>query len=212
VHPDRLWWLSHGPESLHVLESLHDHGSFEKEKHKEVEQGVVPVLVQEPQQRAKELEDEEGSDDVLLVEVQEIWDRDVHLVIAPNQVSATFLLLLHDALRVLIKLNGLLHRIRDSLEYLFVIAPDHSFFHNFQAVNCLKLAWRYLNTLAEPGHDQGFDGLLLLVLELDPNICALLNIANFGIGEKHIDVGTPKIDEEEKRVESDGQHEAEHRD
>jgi hypothetical protein len=69
VHPDWLSWLSHGSKSFHVLQSLHYYCSFEKEEHEEVEQTVVPVLIKEPQQSAKELKHEKWSNYMLFVQI-----------------------------------------------------------------------------------------------------------------------------------------------
>jgi len=69
VNPNGLWRLPHGSQSLHVLQSLHNDGSLEEKEHSEVEQAIIPVLVEEPEKRAKQLEYEEWGDHMLLVEV-----------------------------------------------------------------------------------------------------------------------------------------------
>lgn len=133
---------------------------------------------------------------MLFVQIEEIWNRDVHFVVAPNQVGSGLLLFLLDSLGVLVELNSLLDWVRDCLEYFFLVAPQHSFFHNFKAVHSLEFAWSDLHRHAQLWNNHGFYSLLLFVLKSDPNICGILYIINFGVSEKYVQVSTPKIHKE----------------
>lgn len=74
---------------------------------------------------------------MFLVQIQEVWNWDVHLVVSPNQVGSALLFLFLDSLSSLVKLNGLLDRVRDALEYFPLVAPEHTLLHDFEAVNSL---------------------------------------------------------------------------
>lgn len=74
---------------------------------------------------------------MLLIKVQEIWNWDVHLIVAPNKVSSGLFFFFLDALSILIKLYGFLYGVRDGLEYFFLVGPEHSLFHDFEAVDGL---------------------------------------------------------------------------
>lgn len=100
---------------------------------------------------------------MLFVQVQEVWDRDVHLIVAPNKGSPTLLLLLLDSFRVLVVFNGLLCGVRDTLKNLLVVAPNHALFHVLEGENCLELPRSYLYGLANFRHNHGLHCLLLFI-------------------------------------------------
>lgn len=54
--------------------------AFEYNKHEEREERVIPILVQTPQSHAKDLEDEEWRDGMLLKEFLEPGDWDIEAV------------------------------------------------------------------------------------------------------------------------------------
>ena len=60
---------------------------------------------------------------MLLIEVHESWDRDVHLVAAPDQVGLAHLLRIGEALRRLVVLYLLVDWVRNGLECLLIIVP-----------------------------------------------------------------------------------------
>jgi hypothetical protein len=150
---------------------------------------------------------------VLLVKVQKLWNRNVHFVVAPDQIGFAFFFLVLDAFCLLVVFNGFLDRIRDSLEDSQLIAPEHSFLHDFNAVYCLQIAWSNLHGGAQKWHDVLLHGVLLFVFNFDPDISAVLNIRiiwELRKGKEHVDVSVPKVDEEHQRVHCDRQHDGEH--
>jgi hypothetical protein len=62
---------------------LHDHCALEYKQHAECEQAIVPVLIEKPESTAEYLEHEERSYKVLFVDIEELWNRDVNLVLSP---------------------------------------------------------------------------------------------------------------------------------
>ena len=71
---------THGSQTLEILHALKHDSSFEKEEHPKLHETEVPVVVEEPQARREELEDEEGRDHVLLVNVNKRRDWHFHLI------------------------------------------------------------------------------------------------------------------------------------
>ena len=64
-------FVVHAFQDVEILDSLHDNGSLEGEDHEEGEDGVLPIGVQAPQNDTEELEDGEGRDELLFVQVHE---------------------------------------------------------------------------------------------------------------------------------------------
>lgn len=83
-NPELTGVHSHGPEPLEIVEALEHDGALEEEKHPELHQTEVPVVVEQPQTRGKKLKHEEWSHDVFLVDLQELRNGHVHFVRAPN--------------------------------------------------------------------------------------------------------------------------------
>ena len=150
---------------------------------------------------------------MLFVKLQEGWNRNIHFVIAPNQISFTFCFLIFDAFSLLVILNGFFDRIRNSLKDSQLIAPKHSFLHDFNAVYCLQISWSNLHRGAQQWHDVLLYGVLLFILNFDPDISTVLNIGiiwELGKGKEDVDVSVPKVDEEHQRVHCHRQHDGEH--
>lgn len=78
---------------------------------------------------------------MFFVEVQKLWNRNIHFVIAPYQIGFPLVFLFLYAQSCLIVFDSLLNRIRDSLKDSQLIAPEHSFLHDFDAVYSLQIAW-----------------------------------------------------------------------
>ena len=116
MHPDLLRWLPHASKPLHILQSLHDDSSLKEKQHTQIEQTVVPVLIKQPQQGAKQLEDEEGRHNMFLVQIQKLRYRNVHFVVSPYQVGFTHFLFVLEAFSGLIMLNCFLCWIWNGLE------------------------------------------------------------------------------------------------
>mmetsp|Transcript_726 Transcript_726/g.2584 ORF Transcript_726/g.2584 Transcript_726/m.2584 type:complete len:510 (+) Transcript_726:1095-2624(+) len=86
AHPQHIHLvrrLDHRAERGEVAEAGLDDGGLEDEQHEEGEDGVVPVLVQAPEEHAEHLEHEERRQRLLLVELHELGARDRELVGAP---------------------------------------------------------------------------------------------------------------------------------
>ena len=150
---------------------------------------------------------------MLFVEVQKLWNWNIHFIVAPDQVCFTFFFLILNAHCFLIIFNRFLDRIWDSLKDSQLIAPKHSFLHDFNAVYCLQISRRNLHGGAQQWHDVLFHSVLLFIFNFDPDICAVLNIGilrELRKGEEHVDVSVPKVDEEHQRVHCHRQHDGEH--
>ena len=100
-------------------------------------------------------------------------------------------------------LKRLLNRVWDCLKDSQLIAPEHSFLHDLNAVYCLQIARRNLHRSAQQWHDQLFNCVLLFIVNSDPYVCAVLNVAiiwKLRKGKEHVDVSVPKVNEEHQRV------------
>ena len=80
MYPELACGHSHGSQALEVLHTLKHDSSLEEKEHPELHETEIPVVVEEPETRRKELEDEERSDHMLLVNINELRDGHFHLV------------------------------------------------------------------------------------------------------------------------------------
>ena len=87
MDPEVAWLRAHVPEPLETLLSLENNSSLKEEKHPKLHQTKVPVVIKEPETRSEELEDKEGRNHVLLVDLDEFRNWHFHSVGAPNQIS-----------------------------------------------------------------------------------------------------------------------------
>ena len=88
----------------------------------------------------------------------------------------------------------------NTLENLLGVGPEHSLFHNLDAINGWLIAWGDLNSFWKLWNNDSLNCLLFLILESDPDMSSLLYWINteLFVGEKDVDVSTPKIYEEHK--------------
>lgn len=148
MHPNFLSRFPHAPKPRHVLESLHHHSTFKEEKHEQIENTVVPILIKQPQESAKQLEHKKGSHNVLLIELKESWNRNFHGIVAPDEMRFLLFIFVEQSLSFLVKADGIFYRIGDGLERSAIVVPKHSFLHDFDVINSFKLAGLSLNALS----------------------------------------------------------------
>mmetsp|Transcript_176761 Transcript_176761/g.566942 ORF Transcript_176761/g.566942 Transcript_176761/m.566942 type:complete len:271 (-) Transcript_176761:35-847(-) len=74
---DRPRWDAHRSQLCQVVPPAVHHLRLQQHEHKECQQRVIPILVHEPEEHAKHLENKEGSDGVLLEQLPEGWQRNV---------------------------------------------------------------------------------------------------------------------------------------
>jgi hypothetical protein len=84
---------------------------------------------------------------MLLIEVEEAWDWNLHHIVTPDKMCLFLFILILEPSCLLIEANSILDRVWNTSECLCFISPEHSFLHDFNAIHCLQFAWRYLNRL-----------------------------------------------------------------
>ena len=72
---------------------------------------------------------------MLLIEIKERWNGNVHFIITPNHVGSCLFLLLFETFSLLVEADSLFNWIWNSLENLLGIGPEHSLFHNLDTIN-----------------------------------------------------------------------------
>ena len=107
---------------------------------------------------------------MLLVQLQEAWNWNVHLVAAPNKIGLADGFLVFDTFSRLVVLDRLLDWVRNRLKCVFRLAPDHPLLHVFDAVNRLQVSWADLDRFLDYGYHLLFGGFLFLVVNLDPHM------------------------------------------
>ena len=149
---------------------------------------------------------------MLLVKVHESRDRNVHLVAAPHEVGLADLLLVGEALGGLVVLYLLVGWVRNGLERLLVIVPEHPFLEHFNTLHALQSSGDDLDGRVLQRNYVPLDRVLLHIVYSDPDVRALRDLIFFQFTkpDENIHVGTPKIDEEQKGVEENGRHEAQY--
>mmetsp|Transcript_8587 Transcript_8587/g.34985 ORF Transcript_8587/g.34985 Transcript_8587/m.34985 type:complete len:649 (+) Transcript_8587:2635-4581(+) len=82
VHPDGVALVAHAAERAQILLPPEDSARLEAEDGEHVEERVLGILVQQPQARAKDLEDGHRPHDLLLVQLDEGRGRNVEAIVA----------------------------------------------------------------------------------------------------------------------------------
>jgi hypothetical protein len=170
MHPNFFRWLPHGPQPLHVLQTLHNNGTLKEKEHTKVKETVIPVFIKKPKQGAKKLKHEKRRHKMLLVQLQEAWNRNVHLVAAPNEIGLADGFLVFDAFGRLVVLDRLLDWVGNRLKCVFRLAPDHPLLHVFDAVDRLQVSWAHFDRFLDYGYHLLFGSFLFLVVNLHPHM------------------------------------------
>ena len=100
---------------------------------------------------------------MLLVQIHESGYGDIHLITAPYKVSLILRLFICYSFSQLVVFNGIFDGVWDALEGFLVIIPQHTLFHEFNAVDRLQLTWRYLDRQINDRYHKPFHCALFFV-------------------------------------------------
>lgn len=132
MSPDRLWLNSHLPQTFEVVQTLKYHSAFKNEQHAKRHESEVPVLVEEPQRRCKQLEDKEWRNHVFFVKVEEIRNWNRHFIWSINQVHLLESLLILNTFCLLVVAYQVLGWVVDRVESLLGALVNEFLFLDFQ--------------------------------------------------------------------------------
>eukprot|EP00960_Hanusia_phi_P047583 758473-Hanusia_phi.AAC.2 len=130
-HLDRCDRLLHPAQSLHVLDLAEHRAALIHADRKQLEQGVVPVLIQEPKGRAEELEDRDGPKNLLDERVLERGQLNVQRVASVPLLRDGDLVcaLIPEVLLVVLQRQPSGHRqlldLQSGLVYLILLPLEH---------------------------------------------------------------------------------------
>jgi len=177
VDPDLTGFDTHGTKALEVVEALEDNGALKEEKHPKLHQTEVPVVVEKPQARCEQLEHEEGRHNVLLVDLQELRNGNVHLVGTPNEVGLLERGGILDTLSTLVILDSVVDRVGDLGKSLALLTVAELLFLHLHLMCHDYVSCRQLHRLHDDWHDEPLHDILLFVVYTDAYVGALIDLA-----------------------------------
>ena len=135
---------------------------------------------------------------MLLIDLDELGNRYMHLVWAPDQIGLVQRGFVLNALAALVVLNRVIDRVWDLRKRLTVLTVAKLFLVHFNLVSSNKLAWCHFHILVYDRHDQVLDRVLLFVVNADPHMSAIVDCVLFqaAVGNSLIVGDRPVIVEE----------------
>lgn len=146
---------------------------------------------------------------MLLVDVEEVWDRHTHLVRAPNEVCFALGQVIFKSFRILIVANCLFDRVRDLRKRLLVFLENELLLLDFDLLGLVDLAFDD-DRLNHERYDKAFDRVLLLVDHLHAHVSTGLDLILFNqlVSAKLIPGDGPKVGEDQHAIYSYRENEA----
>lgn len=139
---------------------------------------------------------------MLLIDVEELWNRHTHLVRAPDQVSFVTGFLIFDSFSPLVIADGLVNGVRDLSKSLLSFVVDELFLLDLDLVGFVDRLVFENDRSHQERNDEALYSVLLLVIHLNSHVGTLFDlvVGELRVGTKLIPVYGPEVAEHKHSI------------